>query len=152
MFHPLIDRSGFFNLRQQFPVWRANKDYVSHVLHYIKNSFRDSVLGSLDESNCPNREALHMYFQERPLFARLASQCAQLSASEGILFSNDLTEDDPSIIRFSPLDDETFEKLKAEMIASVNVEKVEKVLQGDQSANRKSELLGGIKNVAGNIH
>ncbi|KAI9342816.1 ubiquitin-conjugating enzyme/RWD-like protein [Obelidium mucronatum] len=109
MFHPLIDRSGFFNLRHQFPAWRANKDYLSHVFHFIKNSFKDSVLASLDGT----------YHQERPLFARLASQCAQLSASDGILFSNDLTEDDPSIIRFSPLDDESFDRLKAEMIASV---------------------------------
>ncbi|ORY53225.1 UBC-like protein [Rhizoclosmatium globosum] len=151
MFHPLVDRSGFFSLKQQFPVWRAHKDYLCHVLHYIKNSFKEAVLAGLEEMHCPNREAYNMFMHERPLFARLASQCAQLSASDGILFSNELDEDE-NIIRFSPLDDDQFENLKAQMIASVNVDHVDKALNQKAAPNPKTELLGGIKSVTGNIN
>ncbi|KAJ3062426.1 hypothetical protein HDU98_001702 [Podochytrium sp. JEL0797] len=92
--------------------------------------------------------------QERPLFARLASQCAQLSASDGILYSNSLSVDDQdeSIIRFTPLDDETFDKLNGEMMASVNVAAVERGLAGQAaSLQQKSEMLSGIKDLKGSI-
>ncbi|KAJ3238966.1 hypothetical protein HDU81_006781 [Chytriomyces hyalinus] len=150
MFHPLVDRSGFFNMRQQFPAWRANKDFICHLLHYIKNSFKEAVLANLEESNCPNRDAYNMFMYERPLFAKLASQCAQLSASDGILFSNDLEEDE-SIIKFRQLDDAEFEKLKAEMLLSVNVESVDRAMMAHSSGNQKNDLLRDIKSVTGNI-
>ncbi|KAJ3260738.1 hypothetical protein HDU77_001202 [Chytriomyces hyalinus] len=150
MFHPLVDRSGFFNMRQQFPAWRANKDFICHLLHYIKNSFKEAVLANLEESNCPNRDAYNMFMFERPLFAKLASQCAQLSASDGILFSNDLEEDE-SIIKFRQLDDVEFEKLKAEMLQSVNVESVDRAIMAHSSGNQKNDLLRDIKSVTGNI-
>ncbi|KAI8622085.1 ubiquitin-conjugating enzyme/RWD-like protein [Chytriomyces sp. MP71] len=105
MFHPLVDRSGFFNMRQQFPVWRPNKDYICHLLHYAKNSFKEAVLANLEGK----------FLYERPVFARLASQCAQLSASDGSLYD----DSDESIIKFRNLDDAEFEKVKSQMLASV---------------------------------
>ena len=48
------------------------------------------------------------------MFARLASQCAQLSASEPILFD----QDDGSEIKFSPLSDAQFEELRASIMSN----------------------------------
>ncbi|KAJ3382104.1 hypothetical protein HDU84_004612 [Entophlyctis sp. JEL0112] len=153
MFHPLVDRSGFFNIRQQFPIWRANTDYICHLLHYVKNSFKEAVLSNLEELHCSNREAYNMFKNERHLFLRLASQCAQLSASDGVLYANNLEgseDEDQSMIRFSPLDDETFEALQAEMLSSANVANVDRELEAKtknslQLHNNKA-LLSGIKN------
>ncbi|KND04573.1 uncharacterized protein SPPG_00294 [Spizellomyces punctatus DAOM BR117] len=115
MFHPLIGRDGYFNLAQQFPQWRPRRDYICHILHYIKNSFRESVLTSLQEHSCRNPEAYKMLHNERGVFAKLAAQCAQISVSQDIIFDND----DMSHIHFSPLTDEQFEDIKAQMILSV---------------------------------
>ncbi|KAI9332301.1 ubiquitin-conjugating enzyme/RWD-like protein [Zopfochytrium polystomum] len=117
MFHPLIDREGNFSLRQQFPVWRPQKDFLSHVLHYIKNSFREAFLANLDESLCPNREALKMFNLERHLFARLAAQCAQLSASDAILYDQD--EQDGFLIKFKQLGDEELSNVKSQFLGSL---------------------------------
>lgn len=35
-------------------------DYICHLLHYLKNSFKDRVLGNLLEHLSPNKEAFHM--------------------------------------------------------------------------------------------
>ena len=49
MFHPLISTSnGAFSLKQQFPIWRPQKDFICHVLHYIKNSFKESSMLKLE--------------------------------------------------------------------------------------------------------
>ncbi|KAJ3282249.1 hypothetical protein HK104_010987 [Borealophlyctis nickersoniae] len=114
MFHPLIDKDGTFRIDQQFPTWRPRKDYICHVLHYMKNSFKEAVLANLQEQFCPNKQALKMFLNERPVFARLASQCAQLSASESILFDSD----DGSAIQFSPLGDAQFEELRNRVLNS----------------------------------
>ncbi|KAJ3079620.1 hypothetical protein HK102_003659 [Quaeritorhiza haematococci] len=113
MFHPLIDtQTGAFSLKQQFPRWRPHKDYICHVLHYIKNSFKEAVLANLQEQYCYNADAYNMFVEERPLFAKLASQCAQLSASESILFDND----EESTIKFASLSDEQFDAVKGEIM------------------------------------
>ncbi|KAJ3208372.1 hypothetical protein HDU82_002564 [Entophlyctis luteolus] len=187
MFHPLVDRSGFFNIRQQFPIWRANTDYICHLLHYVKNSFKEAVLSNLEGCPCFSSIATNCKFfagdraslfesgglqyvifdaprdvrvihpfrfkNERHLFLRLASQCAQLSASDGVLYANNLEgseDEDQSMIRFSPLDDETFEALQAEMLSSANVANVDRELEAKtknslQLHNNKA-LLSGIKN------
>ncbi|KAI8853092.1 ubiquitin-conjugating enzyme/RWD-like protein, partial [Chytridium lagenaria] len=116
MFHPLIDnRDGLFSLRQQFPQWRAHKDYLCHVLHYIKNSFKEAVMANLEG----------VFFTERPLFAKLAAQCAQLSASEGIVFDNDGPHGEEnageSLVRFAPLTDDEFRAKKNQMLSFVAV-------------------------------
>ncbi|KAJ3329593.1 hypothetical protein HDU76_007575 [Blyttiomyces sp. JEL0837] len=148
MFHPLIDRDGNFSLRQQFPVWRPQKDFLCHVLHYIKNSFKEAVLANLEENNCPNREAHKMFNLERNLFAKLASQCAQLSASEGIIYDDD--EHDNFLIKFTPLDDETLEQLKSQMINSAVPETPMSPVT--KSAGQvENHLMANIKNVTNNL-
>ncbi|KAJ3023419.1 hypothetical protein HKX48_003336 [Thoreauomyces humboldtii] len=116
MFHPLVARDGSFNLTAQFPVWRARRDYIAHVLHYMKNAFKEAVLDGLEEEACSNRDAYRIFHDERPLFAKLAAQCAQLSVSEAILFD----DADASAVRFSPLADDHFDEIKAQMIASLS--------------------------------
>jgi hypothetical protein len=54
---------------------------------------------------------------ERPAFAKLAAQCAQLSASEGILFDTDTP--DGSLIQFTPLEDNEFNQVKGKMLNSL---------------------------------
>eukprot|EP00842_Homolaphlyctis_polyrhiza_P000305 jgi/Hompol1/1275/HPOL_001152-RA len=108
MFHPLIDRDGFFNLAQQFPTWRPNHDCISHILHYVKNAFRESTIAGLDDAACLNAEAARMFATERSYFAKLASQCAQLSSSEPILFDSDVSH----LITFSPIDESKFSKIQ----------------------------------------
>ncbi|KAI8817197.1 ubiquitin-conjugating enzyme/RWD-like protein [Fimicolochytrium jonesii] len=114
MFHPLIGRDGRFSLSQQFPVWRPRKDYIAHILHYLKNSFRESVLSSLQEEACSNKEAYKIFHNERGLYAKLAAQCAQLSVSEGVLFDHS----DTSAVKFSPLTEDHFEEIKLQMMNS----------------------------------
>lgn len=59
MFHPLIGRDGYFNLAQQFPQWRPHKDYLCHVLHYVKNSFREAVILNLQGTSGSILSALY---------------------------------------------------------------------------------------------
>ncbi|KAI8802026.1 ubiquitin-conjugating enzyme/RWD-like protein, partial [Cladochytrium replicatum] len=78
IYHPLVDADRFFSLEHQFPRWRAGKDYVVHVLHYLKNCFKEAVLMNL--------QGTLLFNTERPLFAKLAAQCAQLSSAEAVLY------------------------------------------------------------------
>ncbi|KAJ3031231.1 hypothetical protein HDV00_008476 [Rhizophlyctis rosea] len=57
-----------------------------------------------------------MYHNERQVFSRLASQCAQLSASEPILFD----QDDGSEIKFSPLSEARFEELRVRVLENAS--------------------------------
>jgi len=62
LYHPLVDpATKQFDLSQQFRPWRPLKDYICHVLLYFKRSFSDAVLMTLQESLCPNKEALRLY-------------------------------------------------------------------------------------------
>ncbi|KAJ3219767.1 hypothetical protein HDU67_009579 [Dinochytrium kinnereticum] len=156
MFHPLIDnRDGHFSLRQQFPQWRAHKDYLCHVLHYIKNSFKEAVMANLEEMHCPNREAHRMFFMERPLFAKLAAQCAQLSASEGIVFDNDgphgEENEGESLVRFNPLQEDEFKAKKIQMLSFVARANVPPPPTMAQPASLEEQLVSGLKNVTSNL-
>jgi ubiquitin-protein ligase len=115
LFHPLIDTSGLFSLAQQFPTWQPNKDYIFHVLHYIKNAFKKVVLDNLAEPKCFNKDALKMYRTKPNIFAKLAQQCAQLSITESILYEN-YPESNP--VRFENIGDSRFEELKAQILSS----------------------------------
>jgi ubiquitin-protein ligase len=60
MFHPLISLSGHLNTSPQFKEWKRNKDYICHMLHYVKNLFTETVLDNLSENQCANKEAFRM--------------------------------------------------------------------------------------------
>ncbi|KAH6560011.1 hypothetical protein BASA61_000368 [Batrachochytrium salamandrivorans] len=115
MFHPLIDREGYFNLGQQFIRWHPYKDFICHILHYIKNAFRESTISSLQEPMCFNVEAIRMFNTERSYFSKLAAQCAQLSSSEPILFDKDSNH----LMAFTPIDDAQFEHIQSLINKSV---------------------------------
>ncbi|EGF82420.1 hypothetical protein BATDEDRAFT_22905 [Batrachochytrium dendrobatidis JAM81] len=105
MFHPLIDRDGYFNLGQQFIRWRPYKDFICHILHYIKNSFRESTMCSLEGK----------FKNEKQYFSKLAAQCAQLSSSEPILFDKDSNH----LMTFTPIDDSQFAHIQSLLYESV---------------------------------
>ncbi|KAL3897893.1 MAG: hypothetical protein SGCHY_003110 [Lobulomycetales sp.] len=100
MFHPLIDpKTRVFNLAQQFPQWRPRKDYICHLLHYIKNCFKEAVLSSLHAQHCVNYESFNLFTTDRNSFVKLAGQCAQLSCALDVLL--DSSEFPNSSMQFS---------------------------------------------------
>ncbi|CAG8505134.1 6389_t:CDS:2 [Funneliformis caledonium] len=110
LFHPLIDpNTGSFSLSQQFKDWVPHKYYIFHVLHYIKKSFKKTVLDNLLEKHCPNKKAFSTYHNEIRTFSVLAKQCADLSISKTVLYDNNI-EANP--IQFSVLPDEKLDELK----------------------------------------
>ncbi|KAJ3000625.1 hypothetical protein HDV02_004310 [Globomyces sp. JEL0801] len=77
---------------------------------YFKIYSKDSSIKSLKEAYCPHAEALQMYQNERSTFIKLASDCAQISSQQSILF-----EQDQSIINFKPLDDGEFVNIRLQL-------------------------------------
>jgi len=59
-FHPLIDNHGYLALQYQFPQWRPHRDYLFHVLHFIKAAFKKCVLDTVLEKQAVNKEAYRM--------------------------------------------------------------------------------------------
>ncbi|KAJ1676045.1 hypothetical protein EV182_000038 [Spiromyces aspiralis] len=93
LFHPLVDpNSGEFTIRHQFPQWRPNRDYVFHILHYIKNSFKPACLAALaldlTADNCPNPAALELYKSDIKLFEEYASRSSKYSVDPKTLYCN----------------------------------------------------------------
>ncbi|TPX44991.1 hypothetical protein SeMB42_g03427 [Synchytrium endobioticum] len=107
VFHPLITPDGSMHLGQLATSWRPRTDSVVHVLKYVKESFKEVVLASLEDQSVPNKDSLHMFKHERPLFAKLAAQCATLSTTDSILYDSH-TPSNP--IRFSPIRDEQIDE------------------------------------------
>ncbi|KAF9547866.1 hypothetical protein EC957_007593 [Mortierella hygrophila] len=115
MWHPLIDNHGQLALQYQFPQWRPHRDYLFHVLHFIKAVFKKCVLDTIVEKQAVNKEAYRMYRNENTIFAKLTQQRSQLSITENSLFENYPANNS---IRFGPLSDEEFGELKQKMINS----------------------------------
>lgn len=117
MWHPLIDNQGQLALQYQFPQWRPHRDYLFHILHFIKAAFKKCVLDTVVEKQAVNKEAYRMYRHENKIFARLAHQRAQLSMTDSILYDNYPANNS---IRFSPLGEQEFDELKQKMMSSAN--------------------------------
>ncbi|KAF9159206.1 hypothetical protein BGX21_007417 [Mortierella sp. AD011] len=115
MFHPLIDNHGQMALQYQFPQWRPHKDYLFHVLHFVKAAFKKCVLDSIVEKQAVNKEAYRMYRQENKIFAKLAQQRAQLSITDSNLYDNYPANNS---IKFSRINEEEFGEIKHKMMAS----------------------------------
>ncbi|KAI9250334.1 ubiquitin-conjugating enzyme/RWD-like protein, partial [Sporodiniella umbellata] len=105
VFHPLVDDHGNVCILQQFPKWQPCQNYIFHILHYLKNMFKTVVLDGLNEKYCLNKESYRLYRTDKPIFHKLAQQCAQLSITESFLFEH-VPDDNP--IRFSPLSESKF--------------------------------------------
>lgn len=58
------------------------------------------------------------YRTDKPIFHKLAQQCAQLSITESFLFEH-VPED--NMIRFSPLSESKFDELKAQILSTATV-------------------------------
>ncbi|KAG0354446.1 hypothetical protein BGZ54_001636 [Gamsiella multidivaricata] len=115
MWHPLIDNQGQLALQYQFPQWRPHRDYLFHVLHFVKAAFKKCVLDTIVEKQAVNKEAYRMYRHENKIFAKLAQQRAQLSITESSLYDNYPSNNS---IKFSPLSDEEFVDIKQKMMGS----------------------------------
>ncbi|KAI1313883.1 hypothetical protein EDD11_002418 [Mortierella claussenii] len=115
VWHPLIDQHGQLALQYQFPQWRPHRDYLFHILHFIKSAFKKCVLDSIVEKQAVNKEAFRMYRQENKIFAKLAQQRAQLSITETSLYDNYPANNS---IKFSPLHEDEFKDLKQKMVGN----------------------------------
>jgi len=120
LFHPLVHpETGEFSLTQQFKDWAPHKYYIFHILHYIKKSFKKSVLDNLLEQDCLGVDAYKFYNKDIKTFTKMASQSAKFSRSDTVLFDNN---SDANPIQFSHLGPEKLDELKTFM----NPPKVEK--------------------------
>jgi len=89
------------------------------------------------ETQCPNREAFKMFVSDKGIFAKLAGQCAHLSATDAIVFEpapqtnnfspklyNGNTEPESELshlvacnpIRFSPMSDAMLDQIKQQVL------------------------------------
>ncbi|KAI9205704.1 ubiquitin-conjugating enzyme/RWD-like protein [Polychytrium aggregatum] len=114
LFHPLVSKDGRFSLDQQFATWRPRIDNICHILHYIKNSFKDAVLQNLQEEYCLNKEAYRTYVRDRHAFVKLAAQVAQASSSEKSVYERI----EGSTLNFSYMTDDEAETLRLKLITN----------------------------------
>ncbi|GAA5860371.1 hypothetical protein JCM8547_003480 [Rhodosporidiobolus lusitaniae] len=121
IFHPLVDPvSGRMRLDSRFPQWRARRDFIHHVLAFVKASLKRQALDSLRESVCANQEAYRLYRSQTTVFHKLASQSAALSSSSSALYtappiSRTDADAEPSPIRFRKLDAVEEKRLREKM-------------------------------------
>ncbi|BGP36197.1 hypothetical protein JCM10450v2_000095 [Rhodotorula kratochvilovae] len=119
IFHPLIDpSSGRMRLDWRFPAWRPREDCIALVLHAVKGAFKRKALEGLREALCANVEAYHLYRDQTPVFARLASQSALLSSSSSSLYNPPPARSESApvtLIRFRRLAEGEEDKLRAEV-------------------------------------
>ncbi|GAA6044257.1 hypothetical protein JCM8097_002097 [Rhodosporidiobolus ruineniae] len=102
IFHPLVDPvSGRMRLDARFPTWRPRRDFLFHVLHFVKASFKRRWLDELREAVCANQEAWRLYRTQTAVFAKLASQSSQLSSSSSALYAPVPSRSDES--KISPI-------------------------------------------------
>lgn len=91
LIHPLIDsRDDHLALAFGFPEWDPIKDNVVKLLFYVKNTFKTFHLNKLNEGLVVNGEAWRLYQFNRAVFAKLASQCATISATSTILYDQSI--------------------------------------------------------------
>ncbi|UZJ54666.1 hypothetical protein CBS101457_003986 [Exobasidium rhododendri] len=85
--HPLVDPKDYrLSLSLAFPKWNANTDTPTKLLFFIKSIFKTYTLNKLNDGLVSNDEAWRLHQFNRPLFAKLAAQCATVSASSNTLF------------------------------------------------------------------
>ncbi|KAK4702888.1 hypothetical protein P7C70_g3332, partial [Phenoliferia sp. Uapishka_3] len=117
-FHPLIDPTdGRFALTSRFPNWRPRVDFLFHVLHFLKASFKRASLDELREASCLNKEAYRLYRDQTPLFTKLAAQSAKLSITDASLFGSTTkgAKDGRSEIKFRKLEEGEEEELREKL-------------------------------------
>ncbi|CAH7672655.1 hypothetical protein BY996DRAFT_6964520 [Phakopsora pachyrhizi] len=138
-FHPLINQQdGFFDSTSRFKTWRPHQDFVFHLLHFLKSSFKRSGLEKIisspeDESTAQNMAAFKAYRDQTQVFANLASQSATLSCSPSSLYKqtsssngnsnhSDRDSDDNNykLIKFSPLNDQEWREVRSRMVPALS--------------------------------
>ncbi|KAG0145533.1 hypothetical protein CROQUDRAFT_93652 [Cronartium quercuum f. sp. fusiforme G11] len=114
-FHPLVDpNTGRFDIRSRFSNWRPHIDFIFHLLHFLKGSFKRAGLERLkNEDEVQNKEAFRLYRDQTQVFANLASQSAILSASSPSLESD---SNESQLIKFSNLDDQEWQSIRTQIL------------------------------------
>lgn len=113
--HPLVRlEDGRFALEQQFPQWTPYSDYIFHALHYLKNAFKNRVLGQLQPRDCYNIGAYMKFRNDLPQFREHARVDAMKSRTPESLYKPQ-AGDCPIV--FSSLSDQQFESTMKQMKA-----------------------------------
>lgn len=87
LLHPLVDPdSGRLLLTSKLPTWNPRRDFVSHILRFVKSAFEEETLEGLLEGGAANKEVYRMFRGHRGLFDRLAMQSVALSTSPSSLY------------------------------------------------------------------
>ncbi|PWN89364.1 hypothetical protein FA10DRAFT_302713 [Acaromyces ingoldii] len=87
LIHPLVDaRNSRMLIAAGFPSWDPRRDSLSRLLWFIKGAFKRFELDKLSDGVVANEESWRLYRSNRPLFAKLASQCATVSSNQSTLF------------------------------------------------------------------
>lgn len=82
LIHPLIDpKDDHLALASGFPSWNPKESNITRILYFIKGIFKTYQLNKLNDGLAINGEAWRMFHSNRTVFAKLASQCANISAS-----------------------------------------------------------------------
>ncbi len=84
------------------------------MLHYVKNAFTSRVLMNLREELCPNKEALRMLKDDKPLFCKFASQCAAISTTDEVVFDASQQQNG---LRFASISDDKAESLRLQVLS-----------------------------------
>jgi len=94
-FHPLVDpHTGRLNLDPRWTSWEQGRDFLWMLLHWIKGTFKRRALDEVAKADAANAEAFRLYRGNTALFAKLAGQAAELSASDAILYGGKGREPD----------------------------------------------------------
>lgn len=87
LLHPLVDPdSGRLLLTSRFQTWRPRKDFVTHILAFVREVFTEIFLQDLREGMVANAEVWRMFRSHRGLFNKLALQSVALSTAPSSLY------------------------------------------------------------------
>ncbi|PWZ02569.1 UBC-like protein [Testicularia cyperi] len=88
LLHPLVDpNSGRLSLTTRFKsAWNPRRDFVTHILAFVRSVFETETLDTLLEGTVANQEVYRMYRSHRALFNKLAHQSVALSTSPSSLY------------------------------------------------------------------
>lgn len=88
LLHPLVEPvSGRLSLTPRFNAkWNPRKEFVSHVLRYVRSIFEQDTLDQISPAAVLNIEVYKMYQSQRGLFNKLALQSVALSTAPSSLY------------------------------------------------------------------
>ncbi|KAK6178578.1 hypothetical protein SNE40_013335 [Patella caerulea] len=109
IFHPIIHPvTGDLDVKRGFPKWRRNVNHLWQVLMYVRRIFY-----KIDTANPWNKEAANLYEQDMDLFKKKVAETVGVSQEN---VKKPPSSDDPYALNISPLDDDTYQEARKQML------------------------------------